>query len=85
MWEDGTTLPLHRDPDKSAAAIAQILGQGRRDVPRDVAARRAEWLPMIQASLYTPPMPVGAQAAMMDQSAEGREIMRAIGRYPPST
>jgi phytoene dehydrogenase-like protein len=34
---------------------------------------------MIQAGLYSPPMPVGAQTAMMDQSAEGREIMRTMG------
>jgi phytoene dehydrogenase-like protein len=31
---------------------------------------------MIQAGLYSPPMPLGAQTAMMDQSAEGREIWR---------
>ena len=24
VWEDGTTLPLHRDPAKSAEAIAQV-------------------------------------------------------------
>ena len=31
VWEDGTTLPLHRDPAKSAAAIAQV--QRRRTPP----------------------------------------------------
>jgi phytoene dehydrogenase-like protein len=45
----------------------------------ELSRQAAEWLPMIQAGLYSPPMPVGAQTAMMDQSAEGREIMRTIG------
>jgi len=34
---------------------------------------------MIMAGLYSPPMPVGAQTAMMDQSSEGQEIMRTMG------
>ena len=44
----------------------------------ELSRQAAEWLPMIQAGLYSPPMPVGAQTAMMDQSAEGREIMRTM-------
>ncbi|AKH43192.1 phytoene dehydrogenase-like protein [Altererythrobacter atlanticus] len=77
VWEDGTTLPLHRDPVKSAEAIRRFSA---RDAEAFLAMSRqaAEWLPMIRAGLYTPPMPVGAQSAMMDQSGEGREIMRTM-------
>ncbi len=77
VWEDGTTLPLHRDPNKSAEAIAKF---SKKDAEAflELSRQAAEWLPMIQASLYAPPMPVGASAAMMDQSAEGREIMRTM-------
>tara|TARA_A100001391_G_scaffold273_2_gene664 strand:+ start:82267 stop:83844 length:1578 start_codon:yes stop_codon:yes gene_type:complete len=77
VWEDGTTLPLHRDPAKSAAAIAHF-SQKDADTFLRMSQQAAQWLPMIQAGLYSPPMPVGAQAAMMDQSAEGQEIMRAM-------
>src|SRR3990167_1268685 len=77
LWEDGTTLPLNRDPNKSAEAIRRFSA---RDAETFLAMSRqaAEWLPMIQASLYSPPMPVGASTAMMDQSPEGREIMRTM-------
>ncbi|MEO6151559.1 MAG: NAD(P)/FAD-dependent oxidoreductase [Croceibacterium sp.] len=78
VWEDGATLPLHRDPRQSAAAIARFSARDA-DTFLELSRQAAEWLPMIQAGLYSPPMPVGAQAAMMDQSAEGREIMRTIG------
>jgi len=78
VWEDGSTLPLHRDPAKSAEAIRKFSAKDA-DTFLELSRQAAEWLPMIQAGLYSPPMPVGAQAAMMDQSAEGREIMRTIG------
>ncbi len=77
VWEDGTTLPLHRDPAKSAEAIRKFSAKDAETF-LELSRQAAEWLPMIQASLYAPPMPVGASAAMMDQSAEGREIMRTM-------
>lgn len=75
VWEDGTTLPLHRDPAKSAEAIRKFSARDA-DAFLDLSRQAAEWLPMIQASLYTPPMPMGASTAMMDQSVEGRELWR---------
>jgi phytoene dehydrogenase-like protein len=77
VWEDGTTLPLHRDPAKSAEAIRKFSAKDA-DTFLELSRQAAVWLPMIQAGLYSPPMPVGASAAMMDQSPEGREIMRTI-------
>jgi phytoene dehydrogenase-like protein len=77
VWEDGTTLPLHRDAARSAEAIRQFSAKDAETF-LDLSRQAAEWLPMIEASLYSPPMPVGASAAMMDQSAEGREIMRTM-------
>ena len=78
VWEDGATLPLHRDPAKSAEAIRKFSAKDAETF-LELSRQAAEWLPMIQAGLYSPPMPVGAQTAMMDQSAEGREIMRTMG------
>src|SRR3990170_5304421 len=78
VCEDGATLPLHRDPAKSAEAIRKFSAKDAETF-LEMSRQAAEWLPMIQASLYTPPMPVGASHAMMDQSAEGRELMRTMG------
>ena len=77
VWEDGTTLPLNRDPAKSAEAIARF---SKKDAETflEMSRQAAEWLPMIQASVYSPPMPEGAGKAMLDQSAEGREIWRTM-------
>ena len=78
VWEDGASLPLHRDPAKSAEAIRRFSAKDAETF-LEMSRQAAEWLPMIQAGLYSPPMPLGAQTAMMDQSAEGREIMRTMG------
>ncbi|OJW62748.1 MAG: hypothetical protein BGO57_14495 [Sphingomonadales bacterium 63-6] len=77
VWEDGATLPLHRDPAKSAKAIRKFSHKDAETF-LEMSRQAAQWLPMIQAGLYSPPMPMGAQTAMMDQSAEGREIMRTM-------
>ncbi len=77
VFEDGRTLKLHRDTEKSAASIAQF-SQKDAEAFRKVSAIAQGWLPMIQASLYTPPMPVGAGNAMLDSSYEGRELWRVM-------
>ncbi|MFC4253969.1 FAD-dependent oxidoreductase [Altererythrobacter xixiisoli] len=77
VWEDGTTLPLHRDPAKSAEAIRRFSARDA-DAFLELSRQAAAWLPMVQAGLYSPPMPQGAQAAMMDQSPEGRELWRTM-------
>jgi phytoene dehydrogenase-like protein len=78
VWEDGSTLPLHRNPQQSAEAIRRFSEKDAATFLK-MSEQAAQWLPMIQAGLYSPPMPLGAQTAMMDQSAEGREIMRTMG------
>jgi phytoene dehydrogenase-like protein len=77
VFEDGSTLKLYRDREKSAAEIAKF---SKRDAEafRRVSLQAAAWLPMIAASLYAPPAPVGATYAMFDQSREGRELWRVI-------
>jgi phytoene dehydrogenase-like protein len=77
VFEDGRTLKLYRDSARSAASIAQF-SQRDAEAFRKVSAQAAQWLPMIQASLYTPPMPVGAGNAMLDSSYEGRELWRVM-------
>ncbi len=75
IFEDGSTLAMYRDRERTRAEIAKF---SRRDAESYVrlAQTAAAWLPMIASTLYTPPLPMGASVAMMDQSREGREIWR---------
>src|SRR5258708_399203 len=77
VFEDGSTLKLYRDRERSAAEIAKF---SKRDAEafRRVSLQAAAWLPMIASSLYAPPAPVGATYAMFDQSREGRELWRIM-------
>ncbi|MGY3149275.1 phytoene dehydrogenase-like protein [Bradyrhizobium sp. USDA 3397] len=73
VFEDGSTLPVFADVEKNRQAIAQYSVRDADSFMRlcDLSAR---FLPMLLSSLYTPPLPVGAMMAMLDQSPEGREI-----------
>ncbi|HEU4627506.1 MAG TPA: NAD(P)/FAD-dependent oxidoreductase [Steroidobacteraceae bacterium] len=75
VFEDGTTLGLYRDRERTCAEIAKFSKKDAESYRR-LADQAAAWLPMIAATLYSPPMPQGASAAMMDQSREGRELWR---------
>jgi len=77
LFEDGSTLKLHRDANKSAAEIAKFSKKDAETFLK-VSKQAAEWLPMIASSLYVPPAPVGASNAMLDQSREGRALWRII-------
>ena len=75
VFEDGTTLGLYRDREKSCAEIAKFSTKDA-DTYRWLATKAAGYLPMIAASLFAPPAPLGATYALMDQSREGRELWR---------
>ncbi len=75
IFEDGTTLAMYRDRDRTRAQIARF-SKHDADAYTKLAEQAAAWLPMIAATLYTAPMPMGASVAMMDQSREGRELWR---------
>ena len=74
VFDDKTTLSLHGDRDKTRAEIAQYSKKDG-DAYMRLSETAEKYLPMIAATLFTPPAPVGASYAMMDQSAEGRELM----------
>jgi phytoene dehydrogenase-like protein len=77
VFEDGTTLGLYRDRERTCAEIAKFSKRDA-DAYRWLADKAATYLPMFTASLYAPPAPQGATFAMMDQSREGRELWRYI-------
>jgi phytoene dehydrogenase-like protein len=77
VFEDGSTLAIHRDRERTCAEIAKFSNRDA-DAYRRLSAQAAAWLPMIAATLYTAPAPQGASFAMLDQSREGREFWRIV-------
>jgi phytoene dehydrogenase-like protein len=75
VFEDGQTLGVYRDRDRTCEEIAKYSKKDA-EAYRWLADKAAGYLPMITASLYTAPAPLGAGYAMMDQSREGRELWR---------
>jgi phytoene dehydrogenase-like protein len=77
VFEDGKTLGLYRDSERTHAEIAKF---SKRDAQayRELSEQARAWLPMFAASLYSPPIPLGASYALLDQSREGREMFRVM-------
>ena len=48
VWEDGSTLPLYRDPARSAQAISKFSARDA-DTFLELSRQAAQWVPMIQA------------------------------------
>ena len=75
LFEDGTRLALHRNRERTRAEIAQFSPHDAEAYVR-LATEAAQWLPMIESTLYSAPAPLGASTALMDQSREGRALWR---------
>ena len=75
LFEDGQTLALYRDRERTWAEIAKFSRKDA-DAYRRLSEQAAAWLPMIASTLYSAPMAMGASTAMLDQSREGRELWR---------
>lgn len=81
VFEDGSTIFLHRDRNKTYQSIAQFSKKDA-DAFLKFAELAAFYLPMLSASLFTPPVPMGATFSMLDQSAEGRELFALMQKSP---
>ena len=77
VFEDGTTLSMYRDRERTVADIAKF---SKKDAEafRKLADMAATFRPMIESQLYSPPVPLGASYALMDQSREGREMWKIM-------
>lgn len=75
VFEDGSTLGVYRDRERTCADIARFSKKDA-EAYRRLAAQAAAWLPMVASTLYAAPAPLGASFAMLDQSREGRDFWR---------
>ena len=77
VFEDGSTLAIYRDRERTCAEIAKFSRKDA-DAYRRLSEQAAAWLPMVAATLYSAPAPLGASFAMLDQAREGREFWRVV-------
>ncbi len=77
VFESGQTLGLYRDRERTVAEIAKFSAKDA-EAYRRLAEYAQSLMPMLTGALYSPPPPVGASNAMMDQSREGRELWRMM-------
>ena len=79
LFIDGTVLFTYKDLDKTCASLATVSPKDA-ETYRAFALKSQQMLPMIVSGLYSPPLPLGAMIAMMDQSDEGREMFDFMSR-----
>ncbi len=79
IFDDQSTLITYKDLDKTCESIAKVSARDA-EAYRQFAANSAKMLPLILSGLYSPPLPMGALVAMLDQSEEGRAMFHAMQR-----
>nr|CBX28456.1 hypothetical protein N47_G37800 [uncultured Desulfobacterium sp.] len=76
VFDDDSVFVLHKDLDRTCQSIAKI-SQHDADAYRQFHDWSIRMLDMLTMGMFNPPPPFGAQMAMMDQSPEGRQLIRA--------
>jgi len=77
VFADGETLTLHLDRQQTYKEIAKF-SQKDADAYLEFADLGASILPALTGTFYSPPAPMGATFAMMDQSREGRRMFNIM-------
>lgn len=80
IWEDGTVIRSYKDLDRTCEELARTTSSRDADAYRKFVAMSQQALPMLVSGLYSPPFPLGAFVAMMDQSDEGRFLLDLMQR-----
>jgi phytoene dehydrogenase-like protein len=81
VFEDRSTIALYRDRNKTYQSIAAFSKKDAESFLK-FADTAMSYLPMISASFYTPPLPLGRSLALLDQSAEGRQMFALMQKSP---
>ncbi|MBW2143121.1 MAG: NAD(P)/FAD-dependent oxidoreductase [Deltaproteobacteria bacterium] len=76
VFPDNRVMKFYRDMDKTCESIAEF-SQHDADAYRKFYDWSVNLLDMFTQGMFAPPPPQGAFTTMMDQSDEGREMLRA--------
>ena len=79
IFEDGRVIRSWKDLDRTCEGIASFSPADAENYRNFVQASQ-KVLPMLTAGMYSPPSPLGAFTAMMDQSDEGRFLLDIMSR-----
>ena len=76
-YHDSSYMKLYLDVDKTCEAIAEFSQKDAKAYKKfhDWALQK---LDLLLAGMYSPPPPFGTFVAMLDQSHDGRELLRAM-------
>lgn len=77
IFDDQSFIVSYADLDKTCESIAAISPRDA-DAYRRFTLKGLETLPMLASSLYVPPTPQGTFWTLLDQSRQGRELMRIM-------
>lgn len=80
-FSDGTAIYTYKDIEKTAQSISAISEKDAESY-RKFAKASLELLPLFTSSMFSPPPPMSAFVAMLEQSSEGRDIYQMIQRSP---
>ncbi|EQB04227.1 hypothetical protein L288_14205 [Sphingobium quisquiliarum P25] len=80
IFIDQTSISVYKDLDRTCQSIAETCGDEDAEAYRAFAKASMAMLPMFVNGLYSPPLPMGAFMAMLDQSEEGRDLFNAMQR-----
>jgi len=80
IWDDGTVIRSYKDLDRTCQELANVTSSKDAEAYRTFVRMSMQALPMLISGLYSPPFPLGAFVAMMDQSDEGRFLLDLMQR-----
>ncbi|MBA4354586.1 MAG: NAD(P)/FAD-dependent oxidoreductase, partial [Novosphingobium sp.] len=80
IWEDGTVIRSYKDLDRTCEELARVTSAKDAEAYRKFVKMSQTALPMLMSVMYSPPFPLGAFVAMMDQSDEGRFLLDLMQR-----
>lgn len=79
VFPDQSTLITYKDLDKTCESIASVSVRDA-EAYRRFARLGLALLPMMMPGLYAPPAPLGESVALLDRSAEGRQVLDFMQR-----
>ena len=77
LFPDDSHIVVYRDVDKTCESIAKI-SERDAEAYKDFHRWASRCLGLVIQGMFNPPVPFGSMMAMMDQSEEGRSLLRAM-------
>lgn len=77
IFDDHSSIVSYTDLERTCASIAAVSSRDA-EAYRQFAAESAAILPLIVSGMFVPPPPQGPFWALLDQSPQGRKLMRAM-------